>query len=283
MKHELKKQVEAKFNIQTRLEVVKKNNGVELTALFIPCKDTTLCQTVYIDGLLNDLENGVQTMEDALSYLEVIMQHEVPSFDLSCLKEKDKLLANVVYSMVNYEMNQEILKNIPHKRWNDLAITFKVYVAFEEEEKAGNVLVNNDVLELTEVTFDELDKAAYENTKKLELSIASLGEILYGMGFQEDDLCPSLYVGSNKDKMYGSHIILYPELIQPLAEQKNSDIFIIPSSVHEVLLIAEDESFVESLKGMVAEVNKSSCVDDQEILSYQVYRYSKETGEILIA
>ena len=91
-----------------------------------------------------------------------------------------------------------------------------------------------------------------------------------------------VYVLSNKNRLFGASCILYPELIQDFAQAVGSDLYIIPSSVHEVLLLpthGTEES--EDIKRMVQEVNDTQ-VETEDVLSYSVYFFDKEKKSLSI-
>jgi hypothetical protein len=74
------------------------------------------------------------------------------------------------------------------------------------------------------------------------------------------------------------------DMLRETAEKFGKDLMILPSSIHEVLLIPakDDEMNADELRQMVREVNDTQLALN-EILSYHVYRYSQETEEISIA
>ena len=89
-----------------------------------------------------------------------------------------------------------------------------------------------------------------------------------------------MYVLSNKSKLNGSGCILYQNLLRSLGKKLESDFYILPSSVHEVLLIpADDQDSYEELTAMVQEVNATQLANE-EILSDHVYYYSREAEKL---
>ena len=89
-----------------------------------------------------------------------------------------------------------------------------------------------------------------------------------------------MYVLSNKSKLNGSGCLFYHNLLHNLCEKLECDLYILPSSIHEVILIpAYDHDSYDELTSMVKEVN-STQLSKEEILSDHVYFYSRETGQI---
>ena len=90
-----------------------------------------------------------------------------------------------------------------------------------------------------------------------------------------------MYVLSNKLKIHGATSIVYPGLLEDIAERLCSDLIIIPSSIHEVLIIPE--SYIDSqdnlppdYESMIREVNETQLTDD-EVLGDCVYHYRRDT------
>ena len=96
-----------------------------------------------------------------------------------------------------------------------------------------------------------------------------------------DDFSPiPMYVLTNACKLHGSACILYEDLLVLISQKINNDFYIIPSSIHEVLLIpAENATSYDELSSMVREIN-STQVSREEILSDHVYFYSRHTHKI---
>jgi hypothetical protein len=103
------------------------------------------------------------------------------------------------------------------------------------------------------------------------------------IGVLERNAIP-LYVVTNKERLYGAVAMLNQRIMKKAAEIINKDFMILPSSVHEILVLpATDEAEeINQLACMVNEVNTAEVRDD-EILSSHVYRYNHKTGEIAIA
>ena len=100
--------------------------------------------------------------------------------------------------------------------------------------------------------------------------------------FEELRDAAPMYVLSNRTRVQGASCILYPNILKDFAAAVKSDFYILPSSVHEVILLPvqgdEDE---EGLKRMVCEVNETQ-VEREEVLSDSVYYYSREREKLSI-
>jgi hypothetical protein len=142
------------------------------------------------------------------------------------------------------------------------------------------------------ITADDLYVLADENTPKLlNYDLRSMTDVLKEMldesdhsGITDDpsqSLC-SMYVLSNRHKLNGSSCMLYPGLLKRFADKLQSDLFILPSSVHEVIILpATDGHSHEELDEMVREVNRTQ-LSREDVLSDHAYVFSRELGEIIL-
>lgn len=142
----------------------------------------------------------------------------------------------------------------------------------------GRIIVKKEHLGLWGISKDELFDTALKNED--EYLTTNIIDTLKGMGAEglEFDTDLELYVMTNKDNCFGSSVMLYPECFAVLAEQLDSDLFILPSSVHEVLAMKAEGSAKE-IGEIVREINLTQ-IAPEEILCDSVYRYSRSTGEI---
>lgn len=92
-----------------------------------------------------------------------------------------------------------------------------------------------------------------------------------------------MYVLTNPQKSKGAAAMLYPGLLQSIAEATQSSFYILPSSIHEVLLMKEGNGMgAKELQSMVTDINQAQ-VPPQEVLSNQVYFYDGKEQKISLA
>lgn len=188
--------------------------------------------------------------------------------------------SGVNVEVINYEWNQEQLKKekMVYEKILDLAIVFTVNL---REDKDFKMTITSGLLEQWKITKDELISVAYENFAKADYAIISYEDVmeqLLGLRI-ESELCVLL----NRSKLRGASGMLRIDLLQDLADKKESDLLILPSSVNEVLLLAEEDNILDmdSVKKMVEDINRD-YVDEEERLSDNIYTYKRKTGKISI-
>lgn len=188
--------------------------------------------------------------------------------------------SGVNVEVINYEWNQERLKKekMVYEKILDLAIVFTVNL---REDKDFKMTITSRLLEQWKITKDELISVAYENFAKADYAIISYEDVmeqLLGLRIKSE-LCVLL----NRSRLCGASGMLRIDLLQDMADKKESDLLILPSSVNEVLLLAEEDNILDmdSVKKIVEDVNRD-YVDEEERLSDNIYIYKRKTGEISI-
>ena len=130
----------------------------------------------------------------------------------------------------------------------------------EYDDEYDDDFINEDT-EYGDYTYGELKGIVQEEVESLKI----------------EDL--NMYVMSNTMKLNGAICITYPNAIKDFAMEHNCDIYIIPSSVHEVILIPNIQCSLETINDLIKDVNRRQ-LDPTEILSDHAYVYRVETGEI---
>lgn len=267
-----------------------KNNGVKMLGIEIRKPEETVVPRLYVDGIVDRVEDGFMTVEDAAKKVfEMYQNSETPEIEMNVEKLIDRkfILDHVEYQLVNAERNAEKLKDIPGKKIADLVAIYRVVVNAGEDDAMSYVLTKA-ILDRSGISFEELDEAAKKNTEKSGFSVRTMNEVMYeligvnpGPEIEEPD-GPQMYVLTNTRKLHGANIMLYKEYLEIAAEKMNGDFYIIPSSIHELIAVPVSAQGLEELREMVKEVNDNQLAPE-EILGYEVYRYNRETGEVEVA
>lgn len=186
---------------------------------------------------------------------------------------KEKILETVIYRMVNKDANADLLNNVPHMRIMDLAAAYYCILGQEDGYHAG-MFINAGILRHYGIRVDELDAAARRNTEAGGFTIQELGEM---PGMPEEILPVHMYVVTNRPLLYGASAILYRDYFRILAEQLG-EVYILPSSVHELIVVPASYGDPADLQEIVKEINGSGLISRNEVLSNNVYRYGADEG-----
>ena len=263
---------------------VIKNNGCEMDGLVIMEKGKDIAPTIYLDSFYELYTNG-ENIQNIIRQIEVIYEQNKNNvtFDVNILKHFDTIKDKIVYKVVNYRSNEKLLEQVPHKRILDLAVVF--YCLLDNEYgRSATALIYNNNLKNWNVTIDDVYKAALKNTPDLLHSkISSMAALFEKCGVNVDgeevdlkDYVPSdMYVLTNESKLNGAACILYENVLYDFAQKLGADLYILPSSVHEVILLPKLSMFEkDELVNMVKEVNTEGVAAD-EVLSDHVYEYNR--------
>lgn len=264
---------------------VTKNNGLILKGLLIKKEHENICPTIYLNSFADDYLYGVPLEEIVNKIISVYYTNRIDNFDVSYFMDFEKVKGRIIYQLINTSKNKDLLKDIPSISYLDLSLIFKVLIDFPSKTIDATITIHNSHMDMWNVSVDGLYSLAKENTPRLmPAKIENILNILQKLctdnldkTISSDDLFP-MYVLSNTQRINGSGCILYPNVLADFADATGSDIYVLPSSVHETILLTGIPNHLDTsyLKQMVSEVNTTE-VSDEEILSDSVYLFSKET------
>ena len=201
----------------------------------------------------------------------------------------------LVLSLINTEQNQELLQDIPNRPFQDLSIVCR-YIAGMDKEGVSSVLVSNRIMEGMGLSKEQLFQMAEENTKqRMPPQVMDMAGILKGILVKEgmpEELADTMlegmpagfpmYVLTNSSQVNGAVSVVFDDTLHTLAEGLGQDLYLLPSSIHEVIAVPVDVGTPEELAQMVEEVNLTQ-VSLKERLSNQVYHYDREQHKLSMA
>ena len=280
------------------IQQVTKNNGVVKQGMVIGLKESKIRPTIYLENYYEEYCHGLCLQEIAQAILTLYTREasadNVIQTDFNLSKMKDK----IVFRLVNYERNQELLKGCPYERClGDLAMVFYCIVD-TKDSSVGSFRITHEHLKHLCLSIEELKALAFVNTRRtFPVQIRNMEDILVeAMIESEDEEVSSglnqlelddnngyMYVLTNRQKMFGAGCVLYPDVLQSFSKSVNADVVILPSSVHEQILVPYKESMdIKELRAMVKEINLTQVLEEER-LSDSVYLYERRTGEIKVA
>lgn len=270
---------------------VIKNNGCEYDGLVILSKGSTISPTIYLNGYYEQYCRG-KSFESVFRGIKELYLYNKDriSVDTSGFMSFEGMKDNIVFKLINYNANRKLLSLVPHKKILDLAMVF--YCILEKNE-AGNTtaLIYNSNMGSWNVKEDDIYRAALNNTPRiLPAGITEMSRLInsyddydkleeIGLNKKDVEGC-QLYVLTNDCRINGAACMLYENILKDFAKRAGCNLYILPSSIHEVIILPQFAMFnKQELISMVREVNAESVAVD-EVLSYAVYEYDKETGEL---
>lgn len=263
---------------------VTKNNGIVLNGLVFQEEGTHICPTIYIDDFLESLALGVSMETVIQKILELYQKSDIQeNIDVSNLAKFQNVKNRIIFQLINTERNASLLNELPSVSFLDFSIIFKILIDSPAESTA-TVTIGHTLMEIWNVSTEELYEAAKINTPALmAYELKSMSEIF--VDFDDipiqDNYC-RMFALSNKQHVNGCGCILYPHVLENFAQSIRSDLFILPSSLHEVILVPFiKETDADALAEIVKYVNRHE-LSQEEFLSDHVYCYSRAAKNIAI-
>lgn len=283
------------------LRKVVKNNGIVLDAISIYQKGDNVSPNIYLRPFYENYLLG-KPLDFIMS--EIVFQYRNekngPEISMVELSDYNSVKDKIIVRLVNYELNKDMLKDCPYKKYLDLAIMFR-YVVDDSSLGIATIVISNKEYEKWGVDFDEVYNTALFNTmQRYPWCMEPLSKLVFNsidkhmLDKLSDDIVKELsnikncelgvniYILTNSDKVFGAGCILYDNVIRNFAKVQCANVYIMPSSVHEVMLVPEDEETDgKFLKSLLSEANRSS-VGLIDLLSNNLYYYDKDEDRITI-
>ncbi len=312
VKREVQIQMGELFEIS--LTHVSKNNGICLDGIIVTKKGQEISPAIYLNDQYYAYREG-KKMKDIIKEIELTYYASRPEIkvDLEFFKSYREMKGRVLFKLIHYHKNKELLKEVPYMSFFDLAMVFYCDVSVQFGGN-GTILIYNNHLKMWGIELEELYQDAMANMPReypaeiqtmeevmKELMVHNLqkklgadvevAELIDGLFEQETAIDKNLkqsderykmYVLSNSERLYGAGAMLYPHMLQSFADRLHTNVYLLPSSIHEVILIPDDGcQSKEELLTMVSEINDTQ-VDPEEVLAYAVYYFERKNGEITL-
>ncbi len=275
---------------QVASQEVCKNNGVIYHGLTICSKDRNVSPTIYLGPFWEAYEKGM-SLECAVDRILQIYWEDTPKsrVRIRFFQYFDKVRDRICYRLIHAGKNGKLLEEIPHIDFLDLAICF--FYAYQGSALGeGSILIHNSHAQMWGATTAELLRLAQENTPRLyPWECSSMGDVVRELirtqggkppaetEFEKDGVFAQvpMRILTNRKRVQGAACMLYPQVLEQLAEQEKGNLYLLPSSVHEVILLPDrGQEKPELLKEMIADVNRTQ-VAPEEVLSDSLYYYDR--------
>lgn len=271
---------------------VPKNNGIYREGLLIREPGSAITPTIYLEQIYEAWGRDPVPLKELANRILEIYRRERKTLpqDTSFFTDFIKAREYVYLRLIHYEKNKEILGRMPHRRVLDLAIV--CYYRLEDRERGdATISVMEEHRGLWKISEERLFAIGWANTlRDQKVCFLDMEQILRKSGeadgAPEETLCRKdtvpMYILTNSEKMFGAFCIFYPHLQQHISDYLDASYFVLPSSIHEVILVPDSGQISgKELRNMVAEINLSQ-VDPEEVLSDNVYYYDKEKDGLIL-
>lgn len=232
--------------------------------------------SVNLDLVFDDYQTGVSLPVIMEKIGEIAQLRPELSINEDWMNDYEKVKKNLFVRVSNGD-NDRLTSTVPYKNFADLIITFHVAVDFGI---GASFMITNDIMKIYGVSVDQLFDDAMENAVRMKpAEFHPIGDFVQVLT-AEDDLTPPIIVASNgMQNCYGAAVITYPGFFEEAEKILKGSFYLLPSSIHEFLLIKADEATPEStanFKDMVYAINRTE-VAPEDRLSDSVYFYDAKT------
>ena len=263
---EIRGQVDAQ--VRTELYTVTKNNGTRRTGILFKQEDSNLAPTIYLEEFYQKYLKGQQVPDLADSICSIYQEIRVKkTCDCQNLFDFNHVKEHIVYKLIRRDANEELLKQIPYDPFLDLAVVYYIQIDNTRFGSAA-IQIRNEHLRYWRVEKEEIRRLAEKNTPRI-----------YPAQIQK--IVRFMYVATNEQCSLGAAVMRYPDFREKVRGMIRGDFYILPSSIHEVILVPESFGLEpERMAEMVKEINQTG-VAPEEVLSDSVYYFDGEEIRIV--
>ncbi len=282
---------------KVKVHTIEKINTGKQTALIIMDSRGNVSPNFYPGSFYSGYISGVYTIAKVAdivineyhSIKGIIQDNKETAMHLS---EKEWVNERLFIQLINNNQNTSFLNDAVYSDYAGLSLVLYVLVS-DDGDGIAKVKVTKNMCRNFGWEEKEILAYALENTVKLFPAEVCTIEKRLGrfMNIEAGDITITdsqdfdgngLMVLSNKRGMYGATAVFYPGVLRNIAEKKGTGLFLIPSSIHEFIVIADNGLYApQDLENMLMEVNSTEVTLD-EILSDNLYYYSYENGRLSI-
>jgi len=269
--------------LEISTQEVKKLQGRSYDGMSVQPEGSNIAAAMNLEGFFSQLNSGesLHAIMDNIEHTIDDVIHNMPQIDVHAITDYEQMKDTLTLQMIPVAGNEERLAGIPHQEIEDMAVVYRMELN-ADEQGTSSILVTNAMLDTFGITADQLHTDAMEAAQENHpASLRNMNDVMrdmvgdFGAGLIPDEPSP-MWVATVEGGMHGACAIQYPGFLDQAAETLGGDFFVLPSSVHEVLLIPNDGSVeLSTLEQMVRDVNANE-VAPEDRLSDNVFHYDSE-------
>lgn len=257
-------------------------------------KESWVSPTIYVEDMYESYQESQdyqKVFEDVAAVMASVLKDPIVNGKLDFQDAGD----NIVFQLINTEQNKGLLNSLPHREFHDLSIIYR-WIVGRDECGMQSVVIRKELMKQLGLNEEQMFKLAVANYKRiLPPTVRSMDEIMreaFGDEGMPEELAEimlpehsadeTMWVISNDAKINGAASMLFDDTLQEVAKKMDSDLYIMPSSVHETIAISVNMGEPYELAKMVNEINMNEVSLDER-LSNQVYHYDKELHKLTMA
>lgn len=276
-----------KEGIRASVYTAVKNNGREKKGVLIEKKGYQTAPTIYLEGFYVRYQRGEpmeRLIHEIIAFYESMSPEKI--WDSRQFEDYASIRERIVFKLIHRSKNRVLLRKLPYIEVLDLAIVFYVLLDMDQRGTA-TIQICEENMEKWGVSKEDLFLAAVQNVKELlpaefftmqyaieqMLEVAEDDEVENLLKEVKKDKRDVMYVLTNPPRNYGAACMMYPHVLEMIGDMLREDFYILPSSVHEVIIVPDSRALdPEEMDEMVAEINETQ-VEPEEVLSDHAYFY----------
>ena len=276
-------------NLSLRFDSINSPDG-QNERLVVAVGDSKMSMAFRLREIYRDVENGedmdhavdrmCSTIKESISVIET-REQDVKAFITDYEKVKDNTYLRLVPG------DSPILGDTPHKKVEDMALVVSIaLVNFSDENSKSVVVVTKPLMEMYGIDEQQLFADAERNSLQYEpVVFTPLGQMIKDLIKAENLPDPAdegivAYIATNRSGFHGASVVSYPDFCKEAAETLGGSFYLIPSSVHEFILIKDDGTpKAKDLNKMIKNVNET-VLEPRDYLSDQCYHYDAKEKKL---
>ncbi len=292
VKNEIKDFLPVQFaEYGTALHLISKPNiGEQIGLTFVPPTNGVPTPVIYLEPYFEAYMNKGMNMGRIMTQIAATVAEGIEQ-----VKEHFPEMTNMIPDMTDWNRvkdlvtvraigvsrNTELLQSVPCRIHGDIALIYQVSVTVPDNTLMS-VRITDDMMNHYGITEAQLYDAAMENSQRMQkVTCRPMGEMISDMlGIGDEPLLEespaSLYVLTTEPVQYGAAALFYPGVIEKIGKSIPEGFFILPSSIHEVLILPKNQADKDMLEAMVQQINVTTVAPD-EVLSDFVSEYDPMT------
>ena len=290
-KYELEKELRYQYP-KARVSIMR-SRKVNHEMIGLKCDDLSrdpISPTLYMESIYQTyLEHGNMNavISRATEAIDEAMQKS--RYVMNKINDFENVESDIIFQLIHTEQNKELLETMPHRNFMNMSIIYRCVLDISEEGILS-APIDNSFARRFGLEEEKLYELAYENTRyvmrPVVLSVEDVIRRMSGSLDIDDEKLEEmlsnpkwkLYALTNESQNWGAASVLYKGKLQSLAERLGSDLYMIPSSVHEMLITEANPELLETIENTIFEVNQTMALEDR--LSNDVYMYDRKTNSI---
>ena len=277
--------------IEARLDMksVEKLNNEGYDAVTVTPADSNIGVTLNVEAFYKAHESGASMDEVVSKASDTVIRgfDNQPSIDVASLMDYEQMKDKLIMEVVSTEANADMLANVSHVEMEDMSVVYRFVIDSNDDGRA-TILATNNMLEAMGITPEQLHEDALKNAPELKPAvITGMSEVMAEMmgmspeemammGMPTDPADEQMFVAIVPDKIHGAGVLAYQDFMDQAAERVGGSFYILPSSLHEVLLVPDNGQMnLQDLEAMVREVNATQVAPEDKLTDNE-YHYDAE-------